>query len=331
MPTPCDLCYGRSGTGKTRWYALLAEHIFKTTKKRTRWYIGDGGVDTLINSGMVDEGIIAVYQFSNHLNPMRTSKLITRGYWPVDVDDPTSAFEPPDLAKLSAEVGLVVFEGLGAMADYMMGYQTGGLSQQTGEMAKRRLAQGKTIDADSKIGGGLDAPFAITDADEVFGGVSMSGYGFIQRLMKTYIEQSRSLPVGRVGWTTHQRDADEEDTDAKICGPIVAGKALTSTIGAAFSNMLHFDTVTGRRDVKDAGKTVQVQDIAYRVYWKEHYDPDGRTTKKYCANSRAWPERLTLGPDRTKLEQGWMSPPDPVEFYRLIGLSKGGVHAPPNP
>ena len=46
-----DLVYGVSGSGKTSWWLKVAAYVFATTGKRTRWYLGDGGMQTLIVSG----------------------------------------------------------------------------------------------------------------------------------------------------------------------------------------------------------------------------------------------------------------------------------------
>jgi len=313
MPTPVELVYGRSGTGKTNWTLELAEHIWKTRQKKTRIYMGDGGVQTALDyitrdgENLYELGALDIYQYNIHSHPFETCSLITQGYWPENLDDPDSKLLAPDLASLPNTFGMFVFEGLTAMCEYLMGYIEGGLSEQAARPG-------------IKLGGGLDAPFKVTDGSITLGGVSQSGYGFVQRLIKTLIEQTRVLsPL--VYWTAHQREVEDVENKTTIIGPNVAGKALTTLIGASFGNTIHLDTVSKTRKVKEENKVVEDITIERRAYWKEHFDPDARNFVKYYANCRMREDRVAEAV-REEFKRGWMSPPDPVRFYSLLASGR---------
>jgi hypothetical protein len=324
MAKRVELVYGRSGSGKTTWCMQLAEAIYEKHGLKTRWLIGDGGFETVEAAGLVDAGIVEPFHYTIRNNPLQTTQFICEGYWPEDPLDPKSRMVAPNYDELGKKYGFFVFEGLTVMAEYVMGDKEGGLSQQAGEKAKaiRDLElKNQLITEDRKramsIGGGIDSPYVVTDltGDLVFGGVSMSGFGFMQRRMKDFIERTRVLP-GMVYWTAHQREIeakDNDDADEPIVGPDVAGKKLTSVIGASFGNTIHMHLASKKLKEKDKVTGLEVEHLVveHRAYTRPHYDPDRKTFVKFYANNRMPVTQRDLMPE-------FLTPADPLKFYALL-------------
>lgn len=308
LATRVELVYGRSGVGKTTWWINLARALHARTGLKTRCYIGDGGAETIYASGLVDEGIIEVFQYNVRDQPSSTARACARGAWPQDKAKPEGVLvrEMPEV--LAKTYGLFVFEGLTAMAAYIMSSKPGGF--------RDLAAKGIKI--------GQDTPYLVDNGGEKFAGNPMSHFGVVQGMMQDLIEETRILP-GIVVWTAHQREAEDFETKEILIGPEVSGKALTSKIGAAFGNSLHLDKVSKKVNSKDttSGRDVAHEVKEFRAYTTEHYDPDGISMKKYYANNRCAtpgvvPEFLVWSP--AKPESG------PVEFYAL--LEKGKLKVP---
>jgi len=75
----------------------------------------------------------------------------------------------------------------------------------------------------------------------------------------------------------------------KLIGPEIIGKAMTSWISREFSNTLHFTlaTAVSKTTDKQTGKNVGSANQEYRVYTRDHFDPDGLTMVKYRPSTGA--------------------------------------------
>lgn len=288
--------YGRSGVGKTTWWLNIAAHIFQTTGKRTRCYSGDGGSATVEYSGLIEDGVVELFQFTTRPNPFETTSFSCQGKWPTDPLDPNSPWQPlsPDAGET---YGLFVYEGLSVMSSYFMSAGVvGGLAYRHANGGAGKFAQ--------------DTNVSFQDGSVKVGGNPMADYGIAQSQLLARIEETRKLP-GMVYWTAHQKDAEDLETKERIVGPDCGGKALTSKIGASFGNTIHIDTASKKLKKKDPTtlKEVDVVELERRAYTREHYDPDQANYIKYYANNRC--ATPSLMPD-------FLTPPNPVEFYRLL-------------
>ena len=315
MAKRVDLVYGRSGSGKTTWCMQLAEAIYEKHGLKTRWFVGDGGFETVENAGLVEAGIVEPLFYSLRAHPLETSQRVTEGWWPVDPKDPDSPWVKPDYATLEKQYGFWVFEGLAPMANYLMGNKEGGLSA----LAAQGLMEKRKLGDKAGIGGGLDSPYIVKDGEQVYGGVSMSGFGFAQRRILDLVERCRILP-GWVYWTSWERSIGADDNDDRpepMTGPEVAGKALTSTIGASFGNTIHMHLASRVMKEKDktTGNQVERVVVEHRAYTRPHYDPDQKTFVKYYANNRMPLSQRELMPE-------YLCPANPLEFYRLLEEGK---------
>lgn len=285
---PVELVYGKSGSGKTTWWLKLAIHLHKTQGLKTRVYHGMGGEETIhaaIDQGEIPEDAIDIVNYTTFDNPFEVCQFCVEGH---TYDGMRWIKAPP--------VGLNVFEGLTAMSNYLMGDKEGGLAA--------RAAKGEKL--------GQDSPIQFTDGKLKVGGNPPSHFGIVQRKILHLIEETRRLP-GWVIWTAHERDAEDKETQEKLVGPDVAGKALTSKIGGSFGNTIHLDSASRKAKANDpvSGKPVDVLTSERRAYFTEHFDPDAVMLKKYFANNRAFnPARLPAC--------GYLTPPDPIKFYELL-------------
>jgi GTPase SAR1 family protein len=296
-----ELVYGRSGSGKTSWLLKLARYIFLRTGKKTRWYLGDGGGETVTITGWADEGgFIDLWPYIVRNNPMETSQLICEGYWPVgDPLDPKCRLAPPT-PKDFDEVGLWIYEGLTVMSDYMMGDKEGGLAN--------RMSRGETINKDDS--------FRFKDGDIMFGGNARTHYGFVQRKMLDLIQRTTRLS-GIKYWTAHELKVDDTEYREAMYGPDVCGQKLTSRIGGSFGNTIHMQVAHIEKEATDpvTAKKVKKIEESFRAYTRNHFDADGQTTAKYYANTRMDARVREKYPD---LMPEFLSPADPIRFYGLL-------------
>jgi hypothetical protein len=289
---PVELVYGKSGSGKTTWWLKLAKHFWEHEQKKTRCYHGMGGEETIyaaIDQGELPEEAISIFDYAEKPFPGETLQLCTEGYWP----DANGKFT----RDIPSDVGFFVFEGLTAMSNAYMA----------------ELAQ---LATDPKHKFGQDTPILFTSGQTKEGGNPPSHFGIAQRKILKLIENTRTLP-GWVLWTAHETDAEDKETQEKLVGPAVAGKALASKIGGSFGNTIHLDSASKRVKQRDqaTGKDVDVLITERRAYFTEHFDPEGLTLKKYFANNRAF------NPDRLP-KCGYITPPDPVTFYNHLKGTK---------
>ena len=292
MASRFELYYGEPGSGKSRSLLALIKYHFEKTGKISRIYIGDGSAS--MYDAVTDAGMAKLMDFGIRDQPFTTCQQITEGFWPEDVENPTSKMVKLSPAEITG-TGMWIFEGASVMGVHMMGSKPGALAY--------RAANGEVIGQDTNV--------SFQDSNEYkFAGNSPAHYNVAQRHLHANILRSKAFP-GWVVWTAHERMDDGERGGAfgkgqapdkvklseKIIGPELVGKALTSNISRDFGNTLHF-TVAGKKVAGAAdgvtGKTGYTETTDYRIYTRDHYDPDGIVGLKYRAVVRA------LNPEKVK-------------------------------
>ena len=276
--------WGESGSGKTTAILeLIYDYLTKNPTKKVRVYVGDGSKPPYYDTGLVESGHIQLCDYSLHNRPISTMQDICSGKFPENPEDPNSKFldlTPEDFQT----IGFWVFEGLSTASQYLMGSRKGGLAEQ----AARGIKIGK------------DSPFQIVEQDtdengrykkgtgtgRVYGGNPMSHYNFAQRQVLTWLEATKTLP-GWVIWTAHER-VGEDTAGERLVAPEAAGKALSAGLSKYFGNTLHFTTALGTKKQQDATtqKNVNQSSVDYRLYTRDHFDPDGITPLRYRAVNR---------------------------------------------
>lgn len=270
-----ELYYGESGSGKSTAALEIAKFMWRTKKLKTVAYVGDGSRATYDDSGLVDAGIIEVVEFGGFDWPQTVLDWVVSGYKLNPTPAPGKPTMVPRTAEELAGIGLVIIEGLSVGAMYLMGDRLGGYAQRSG--VGEKIGQDSPITIKDKVEGGVTV-----------GGNPLSHYSVAQRRMITYVEKSKSLPVPWVIWTAHERASENKESGEKLIGPEVAGKALTASISRLFNNTLHFTTAARKQKVKDAytEKSVDTLDTDFRLYTRDHFDPDGVSFVKYKAVTR---------------------------------------------
>lgn len=283
--------------------------MFYESGKKTRLYVGDFSLALVREMGLLEMGAVEAFQFTDRDNPLSVVKLITEGYWPKDTNNPTSNLDP---TKDWSEIGMVVYEGLTVVANYILGSAKGGLAD--------RAARGEKL--------GQDSPFVVQEASLTgvpgdalrFGANNMAHYSFAQSRIKDAIQRSKALPVPLVYWTAHERDSEDKyNGNEKLIGPDAAGRALTPQIPMWFGNTIHLTSATRRVKHKDTQTGKEVDELIQerRAYLREHCDPDGMTAVKYLAGSRCPLVKDDKGKWINPLPE-FLSPPDPLKFYSLL-------------
>jgi hypothetical protein len=316
MAVRFDLLYGEPGSGKTLALIQLIKALYEETGKKARVFVGDGSKIMYSSSGLIEAGVVDLIDFGIRDNPFTVCQQITEGMVPTDYEDPASPMRRLTIEEIKS-TGITIYEGAAVMGQFMLGNSKGGLAQ--------RAAAGEVL--------GQDVNVRFTDTDGyTFGGNAGSHYNIGQRQLHANIMRSKQFP-GMVVWTTHERIDDGETGGAfakgstaektrineKCIGPELVGKALTRSISRDFGNTLHFQQaskkVAGPTDPV-SGKTTFVEKMDYRIYTRDHYDPDGIVTLKYKAVCRAI--------DPTKVKDFYSST-EPgkalLEFYKELALA----------
>lgn len=273
-----------------------------------------------------------IMDFSIHDRPFTICQQITEGFWAEKPEVANSKMVRLSPAQI-AETGLWIYEGASVMGNYMMGDKQGGLAQ--------RAADGMLVAENEFV-------IRIDDGNgNNYGGNSVQHYMLGQRHLLQNVLRSKVLP-GIVIWSAHERYDDGTKNEGmakgsaptkitlgeKKVGPEFIGKALTSVVARDFGNTLHFTTVTKKVAVPGkvdeiTGKQLYENKTEYRIYTRDHFDPEGLTQFKYIAVSRSigdkeLPEYVTADTPGGAL----------VKFYNLVGgivpkkMLKPGVEAP---
>jgi energy-coupling factor transporter ATP-binding protein EcfA2 len=312
------MIYGPSGSGKSRWLAILAADIFKKTGKKAYVNIGDGGVSTYEDMGLIDAGIVQVFDYRTRDWPLSITQQISEGYRPEDPDDPKSKMIPPTPEFLDS-IGLWIFEGTTVMSEYILGHKKGGLAERAGRGEK--IGENSPIriqDVERNTKGEIIDGTGIT-----IGGNPPSHYNVVQRHMLSVLERSKALP-GIVVWTGHEKLAEDKMQGGKqIIGPDVGGKALTANINKQFSFALHSATAMGQKKEKDpvTNKEILVPTTEYRIYTRDHFEPNGDHYIKYVANGRCPSVKDSKGRELMPLYLAGEDA-DPRVFFRILEEAK---------
>ena len=218
------LLYGRTGAGKSAQVGVLAEHVFKTTGKRTRMYTADrGGVDTI--QPYLDLKLIDVVEIGNS-DPWMFLNKSTHGF----VRDAAGKWVL-DKAR-NAEVGFYAFESLRSMASALM----------------FKMAQDGARGVN--IGGGSNVSFSVTGDGETLkiSGNNPAHYGAAQSRILEEVLASQHLDAQYIMWTSGVSKEDDNVSTSKMLGPDVVGKALTPVISMEFNYTMRIDVFPATRE-----------------------------------------------------------------------------------
>lgn len=210
------LLYGRTRSGKSTQIGELAEHVYKTTGKRTRLYTADrGGIDPV--RPYVDLGIIEVVS-QDDSDPWIFLNKVVRGYIRKD-----GKWVP----GVNAEIGMYAFESMTAFADALMA-----------DMAKKAAEN-------VNIGGGANISFAASGDGETLkiSGSNMAHFGVCQSRIKEEVWTSQKLDAEYILWTASASKDEDPEASGKVIGPAVVGKAMTAEVPRWFNLTFRIDAI----------------------------------------------------------------------------------------
>lgn len=271
-PENLILLYGEGGSGKSTLAMTAAKWMWKTHKKKTRVVGADGGGYKPFKP-LMDVGVLSYWAIDqwDEQSVFLNLDLASKGWWPEDVENPTSPILPAlrewrecpfchgeteGLAKCAKcskpipagtrlirhfvpqngfeEIGLVVFEGATAFGQLML----------------QRL---RKINPD---GGRV-----VRDGEFTIAGSGQQHYGDAQNYLGQFIANTRTLPIPVVMWTALELRGTD-DYGKPVYGPAFPGKALTSRAIPWFTDVIHLDILpkkdTKGMPVKDANGMEQV-------------------------------------------------------------------------
>ena len=207
------LLFGPTNSGKTAQIGVLAEHIFRTTGKKTRLYTGDrGGTKTI--APHIKLGIVEPIEIQG-TDPWLFLNKAAKG----QVRDAAGKWVPGDFSN----IGMVAFESFRSFAEELLMWQ----AEKAGEGIN--------------IGGGSNVSFVVSAEGEnlKIGGGNVTHYKVAQDRMTAEIWRSQKLPVDVVLWTTSVNKDEGLLNIGKVLGPDVIGKALTEETPRWFTFTFH--------------------------------------------------------------------------------------------
>lgn len=210
------LLYGRTRAGKSTQIGELAEHVYKSTGKRTRLYTADrGGIDPV--RPYVDLGIIEVVS-QDDSDPWIFLNKVVRGFVRKD-----GKWVP----GVNTEIGMYAFESMTAFADALMA-----------DMAKKAAEN-------VNIGGGANISFAASGDGETLkiSGSNMAHFGVCQSRIKEEVWTSQKLDAEYILWTASASKDEDPEASGKVIGPAVVGKAMTAEVPRWFQLTFRIDAI----------------------------------------------------------------------------------------
>ncbi len=267
------MMYGTSGSTKTTQLYHLAKYIHKTTGKKIRMVHADpGGYAPFIDSGMIAQGIVEVFDFSSSVNALSDWRRLSEGYWPRTTTKGDIWFRSDAACKVGKEewdtIGGYFIEGGVSVAETLRKHcsnQKGGLG----------LKESYEYEEDGYEFRGV-TDFRIYDI--VQGEVAERiGKGFSNMPCEWFVMTSLigvgGVPLGR----------GKENVEP-IYGPQITGNAVTHRVPSWFANCFHISQET-YKDLKTD------QEVTNKVAWfTEHRD--SQSGNRYLCKSGMLPELI---------------------------------------
>lgn len=212
LPTDSLLLYGDTGSGKTPQVGELAEHVALSTGKQTLLYRYDrGGVETI--RPLLNLGVVVEENLLPHPDPFVAINAAIQGERWVG-----GKWVKADLSKF----GLLAYESLSTMAETI------------------RLAMTKENAEGRSVGG--KASFVLKRPGFNVSSNTMVDYAVVQSFLTEKTWQSQMLGLPTI-WTSHVQRGQDEENNAPIVGPTVAGKALTAVVPRWFTYTFRLDAI----------------------------------------------------------------------------------------
>ncbi len=300
-----DLLYGQSGCTKTSQIGRIALWALEKYGKRTRLISADGGGWEPLEP-LVREGIIVPWPIRLWKSRVEVIDKACQGWWPADVENPSSVLEPPTVTAYEVRCRRCVVEGKPKVVVAAQPTQPKGavcptcktatvgprdidLQMVTLQFANPRNdmrdvavvgIEGLTSFGDTmleylmatKASLSQDPSYTWVDGDTGYSGGNMTYYGFVQNRLYEFVMKSHMIPfVEKVVWTALEGKGEEEGTRIPIFGPSIAGKKATGKASQWFGNTLHFEVMSEVTAAKDENQQLRVANKVV-MYIRNHAD-----------------------------------------------------------
>ena len=262
------MIYSDSRVGKTTNLYFLVKYLWEKYQKISRVIIGDpGGATTFIDSGMVDEGIVQLFDFSYRPLAIADFRRLSKGYWPITNKAGTEYFRSDDYCMTSPET----FSKIGG---YFIDSMT----------SVGRLLISHCSDQEGGLG--FKEAWSYEEDGETIRGLQKGHYGIVQKeIYKLHAHGFNLLPIQMLGWTALVGKGEDKRDKATKYGPQLVGNASTPEIPTWFADTFHFKRIIETKE-DEKGQTISTEK---RVAWfVEH--PDKETGIPYICGPRLLPE-----------------------------------------
>lgn len=288
------LFYGAGGVGKSTLLAEIAGHVWHKWGKKSRIIGADGGgyraYKPLMDAGIVSYCAIDAWSEDS---TFQTLELVSKGFWPEDVDTPDSQLLPP-LEELricpscggdTGARGLAAAEKCAACkvslpkgirlkraARCINGFDEVGFIGFEGATAFGSLLLNRLRKADP------DGGRVIKDGDFKIASLGKQHYGDAQNHQQQLVANSRRLPVPIVAWTALELRGDDDGYGKPTYGPAWAGKKLTSLCIPWFTDVIHVDHVSEAKGPIMQKDSDGLPILSRKLFLSKHFPED---TKPY--------------------------------------------------
>lgn len=241
------LIYAKSGMTKTTQLYHLVKYLHSLDPtKQFRLVTAELGnnIAPFEDSGMIDEGIVDVFDISGREKAFADVHRIGKGYWPRTNKKGETLFDSTDYCMTSPEtwgkIGGYLVEGLTSLGNLWLNHAS---DQVEYSMNDREWK-----------GVGFKPAYVFEEGETRISGMQPGHYGIVQKEIHKFHQKMSSLPIqsGILVYTALEGRGDEDlvlkrDKDFTptfpIYGPKLVGQAATSTIPSWFRHTIHLDKI----------------------------------------------------------------------------------------
>lgn len=230
------IVYGVSGSTKTSQMYHLVKYLHQKTGKQFRFVASDpGGMVPFEDSGMIEQGIVDVYNYSATPFALADLRRLGAGYWPITarVDGvmkehylksiPECMTTPEQWEK----IGGYVIDSVSGIGDAL-----------------------KHHASDQDTGVGFKESWKFVEDDETITGLTQGHYGIAQKEIHSRLTRGfANLPVQWLLCTALLGKGEDKQSRESVYGPQIVGNAATPHAPSWFGHCLHLSRET-YQDIK---------------------------------------------------------------------------------
>ena len=275
------MMYGASGSTKTSQCFHLVKYLHGTKaspgpmfgKKWRLIHSDGGGYAPFVDSGLVQAGVVEIFDFSSWPYSLSGWRWLQRGYWPRDLGKGMQFSSSPEFMTTPEE-----WNGIA-------GYIHEGIASE-GETLKTHVSNQK-----EKVG--FKNSYVYEENGEEFRGLDEGHYGLIQKeIFSGHMKGFNTLPIPWLVYTSlvgmgkdKQRNVGGVDT-TYVYGPQIVGNAATPSAPQWFMDCLHLSKEKFKKHNPDHTLGEEMEGM---VAWFTQHN-DSVTGMPYLCKCRLLPE-----------------------------------------